>query len=252
MVYAELQGKTSPEDLFTSSVFELFYLLPSRDLLGFLTKARTARGEMLEIPTGDETTIKITFWQYLAHPRVCVPDVILTVENPSSDPFFVIVENKTGSRQTGEQLCDYWQAGNIRYRDKFALVYLTHHRNMPKAELEKSEQDANDAAAQIFWLNWYALFSWVREQLSNVSSRPDCERKILQTLELYLRSPYKAFEHCELPRTNIPIPYQLAYMHLSELVEFKFQIYARGYFSPSIDVMPSPPYASQRSGDTRL
>src|ERR1035441_8471157 len=122
MIYADLRGKTKPEDVFTSNVFGLLSLLPSRDLMDFLALAYTSRLERLFVRLDPGLKLKIDFWRYLARPRVCIPDVILTVENQTSSPLRLIIEAKVGAAQTGDQLADYWKAGNILYPKRFELI----------------------------------------------------------------------------------------------------------------------------------
>jgi hypothetical protein len=70
---------------------------------------------------------------------------------------------------------------------------LTDHRSIPKGELEESEHRAGPGA-QIYWLNWYGLFLWVDRKLSDGSSRPYSEQRILLTLKSYLSAKgYETF-----------------------------------------------------------
>src|SRR5262249_23123902 len=128
----------------------------------------------------------------------CIPDVVVTIEDPSSKTLRLIIENKIGAGQTGDQLADYWQAGNLHYCGQFRLIYLTDHRYLPKGELEESERHAG-ANAQIYWLNWHLLFLWIQRQRSGGLLRPYSEQQILLTLHSYLAE--KGYQTFDLWRT---------------------------------------------------
>jgi hypothetical protein len=75
MIYADLQGKNGvAEDVFTSNIFSLLSLLPSRDILDFLAVAHTCRMERLFLRADPQPKLTIDFWPYLSRPRVCIPD----------------------------------------------------------------------------------------------------------------------------------------------------------------------------------
>jgi hypothetical protein len=246
MIFADLRGKASiAEDCFTSNVLGLLSLLPASDLLDFFTIAQTRDKRRTGVPIGPSSKVKIDFWPFLARPRVCIPDAIVTVEDSAAAPFRLIVESKIGAGQTGDQLADYWRAGHILYRDRFALLYLTDHRSMPKVELAESERRAGPNA-KIYWLNWYALFLWVRGQLLSASTRPFSEQQILRMLDIYLAEKgYRTFLEWEILTTGIiGSPYRRRYLH-SQLVGMAFDGYVHDYFAFRLDVVSNAPYVSQ-------
>jgi hypothetical protein len=88
MIYADLGGKRSvAEDLFTSNVFGLLFLLPARNLLDFLALARTCRTERIFLRVDPSPKLTINFWPYLNRPRVCIPDDASPVDTVPSSNF---------------------------------------------------------------------------------------------------------------------------------------------------------------------
>jgi hypothetical protein len=248
MIYADLRGKISvAEDVFTSNVFGLLFLLPGRDLLDFLTFSHTSRRERLFLRVVSEPKLKIDFWPYLTCPRVCIPDAILTVESRTSAPLRLIIEAKIGAAQTGDQLADYWRAGNIRYPNRFELIYLTDHRSTPKRELEESETRAG-AGAKIYWLNWYSLFQWVQQQLSDGLSRPYSEKQILGLLKNYLSDKgYQTFLTWRPWASLMPTSYRRKYMCSADQLGVVRGSYVHRYFDQRLGKIPPPPYVLQHS-----
>ena len=94
----------------------------------------------LRIGAGAKSNIVIDFWRYL--PGSGIPDAMLTIDRPGSESFKIILEAKHGASQTGDRLSKYLRAAYLLFRDNFALIHLTHHRLMPKAEIEQSENIA--------------------------------------------------------------------------------------------------------------
>ena len=245
MIYADLLGKQSvPEDVFTSNCLGLLSLLPDRDLLHFISMARTCRSEQLPLPVSEQSKVTIDFWPYL---RGCIPDAILTVDAHQLPTFKVIVEIKIGSQQTVDQLARYWRAGNVLYNGNFALIYITHHPSIPIEELQSSEADAGPTS-KIYWLSWYELFLWTHRLISAESSRlGTTEGKILRMLRFYLGGKgYRTFLGWTPPiSTCAALPYSRTYSLSVRPTAQRVTGYARSYMAVGIGLTSCIPYISQ-------
>lgn len=192
MIHADLHGKNHvPEDVLTSNCLGLLSLLPDSDLLGFFSTAQNAQNEHLPMPDTATARAELEYWPFLRGGGI--PDAILTITSPGALPFKIIVEVKHGAPQTGDQLATYWQAAQRLFSDRFAVVYLTHHRVLPTMEIEESTRMAG-ANSKIYWLGWFDLFLWARARLASAGIRPTCEERILKTLHDYLAEKgYRTF-----------------------------------------------------------
>ena len=245
MIYADLFGKQSvSEDVFTSNCLGLLSLLPDRKLLDFISMARTCRRQQLPLPLNEQSKVTIDFWPYLPGPWGCIPDAILTVDGHQLPTFKVIVEVKTGSPQTGDQLARYWRAGNVLYDTNFALIYVTHHRSIPIEELQSSEINAGP----IYWLSWHDLFLWTHRQISAESSRQDTtEGRILRMLQSYLEAKgYRTFlGWAPSIATVTALPYRRTYSLTVRPPAQSVTGYARSYMAVGIGLTPCLPYVSK-------
>lgn len=215
MIYADLNGKGHvPEDLLTSNCLGLLDLLPHHCLIDFIERAESSSGTQLRIGTRAKSRIVVDFWPYL--PGGGIPDAMLTIDRGGSESFKIILEAKHGASQTGDQLSSYLRAAYHRFRDRFALVYLTHHRSIPKAECERSENIAA-VPARIYWLSWHTLFSWAHDELLAYPYRPYSERKILELLIYYLteKGYLKFVGFGRFPKGFVPTDYRRLYKDLA-------------------------------------
>jgi hypothetical protein len=232
MIYADICGKNKvPEDVFTSNCLGLLGLLPDFYLLDFFAKSTNLRGELLTIPV-ELVKLKLDFWPYL--PTGDIPDALLTIEiaEPTPSTFRLIIEVKHGAPKSGiddnDQLAKYWNAANKLWPGCCVIVYLTHHRTIPKVEIEYSKGRASDEA-KIYWLSWFDLYLWVCRQISINSQRPHSEKRILDALRYYLiKNDYRTFRGWnQLPSISIKVPYIRSYT-IPEIPPVKL-IYKRHY-----------------------
>jgi hypothetical protein len=195
MIYADIHGKNHvPEDVLTSNCLGLLHMLPDCDMLDFLSEARSYRDQdFVPIPTQPTAEVTLDFWPHVSRPRGCIPDAILRIPIEATQTYTVIIEAKHTAEQSGDQLSDYWKAGNAISPGRFTVIYLTGHASLPKAELQKSETDA-DPSAKIYWIGWRDLFKWTQRKLSCSAARPYSEIQILQMLSRYLtEKEYRTF-----------------------------------------------------------
>lgn len=211
MIHADLHGKSHVfEDMLTSNCLGLMRLLPDRHLIKFLGKALSLQRERLDLSQYDQIA-SFEFWPWL--PGGGEPDVIaklrsthhrtektlvievkhgapksgsavpLELESHAADDSDLI-EAYDSDKKTIDQLAKFLQAA-AKHLQNPSLIYLTHHRSIPKADIEASQHLAGDNAP-IYWLSWFRLYALVTEHLVNVASFPSAESKILKSLRDYL------------------------------------------------------------------
>jgi hypothetical protein len=215
MIHADLQHHThSAEDRFTSNCLGLLRLLPDSDFIDFFSRAMKLDRTRLDLSRYKQVST-IDFWPWL--PPAGFPDVITALQNKNGpERLTLIIEVKhgalklggTGAADTGEtsenpdstqsdrppgdQLARYWLAGCKYFRCP-AVIYLTHHRSLPKGDIERSLSEAG-SEARIFWLSWFDLYRWTSHQLTTLQGRPISEARILTTLHAYLTAnEYRCF-----------------------------------------------------------
>ncbi len=259
MIHADLHSKNHvPEDVLTSNCLGLLSLLPDSDLLGFFTTAQNAHNENLLMPDMATARAELKFWQFLRGGGI--PDAILTITSPGALPFKVIVEVKHGAPQSGDQLAIYWRAAQRLFPDRCAVVYLTHHRVLPKAEIDESNRVAG-SDAKIYWLGWFDLFLWARTRLAATGIRPTSEERILKTLHDYLAEKgYRTFSGWNVVTlASLAAPYDRCYTARSPnqadpmyqrryqagLRTTTFEPYARSYSTGPLASLISQSYTPQ-------
>jgi len=218
VIHADLAGKTHiAEDVLTSNCLGLLRLLPDSSFISFLEAAVTLDGKLIDLSIYKRVE-RIEFWRWL--PEGGEPDV--TAEFQSEDGsarMTVVIEVKHGAGKSGgspsseavtdglnefdntevvererssDQLTKYWRAANKCFPQP-SLIYLTHHRSLPKDDMAASLREAG-SDAKIFWLSWFHLYRWVIERIAKASACPTSERRILETLRHYLEEKgYKCF-----------------------------------------------------------
>jgi hypothetical protein len=142
------------------------------------------------------------------------PDVIAEIwsKDGGTPPLTLVIEAKHGASKSGgapslgapagmsensedrgvtepdhstyDQLAKYWRAASTRF-SPVALIYLTHHRSLPKNDIRASLHEAGQAS-RIFWLSWFHLYRWVAHRLVETNSFPTSERRIIEALHSYL------------------------------------------------------------------
>ena len=205
MIEADIQRKTQSEDVFTSCCIGLLELLPDDlYLISFLRKAIHIRGDLLKISEGCSIQ-DISYWPGFPSGY---PDVVIGL----TDGTVLIIEIKHGSPMSGDgQLARYWGDACQKYpKHKKHLVYLTHHRFIPKNDLEKSERltpTEHLEPPSFFWLGWFALFSCIDGWLKNTTLHYS-EKKILESLRRYLiHQKYTCFLGWNgFPKTAVTFP----------------------------------------------
>jgi hypothetical protein len=214
MIYADLQDHYhSAEDRFTCNCLGLLRLLPDSDFIDFFSRAMKLDKTHIELSDYEQVS-KVDFWPWL--PPAGFPDVIAGLRKGGGKPLTLIIEVKHGASKggaastaltdemsenldstpsdgpTADQLAKYWQAGCKHFRCP-AIIYLTHHRSLPKDDLKESLCIAG-ADAGIFWLSWFELYRWASDQLNKIKARPNSEAQILKTLHAYLTAnEYRCF-----------------------------------------------------------
>lgn len=200
MIHADLQGKTHiGEDVLTSNCLGLLRLLPDSNLVSFLGAAVGLNGETIDLSSYEAVT-RIQFWPWL--PNGGEPDVIVELQNRSDrTSMAVVIEAKHGAGKSGsspslqtvtdplddgDQLARYWRAAKqcLRYCSEITLIYLTHHRSLPKEDIQTSLRAAGEDA-KIYWLSWFHLYRLIA-YWNLESNRPTTERRVLETLHNYL------------------------------------------------------------------
>lgn len=213
MIYAELKGKTFPEDILTSNVFGLLKLLPERILVDLLSHAINPKGNNLEAIKPFDTVEKLEFWPST---NWGIPDLLLILCNKQDNKTAVVIEVKDGASKTGtayidekgdlknkeeDQLARYWHylcEEFLRFENRF-LVYLTGDRTIPFEDIESSIK-ATDNEAKIYWLSWYEIGTTIKDLIKD--DLPFIEKRILELISIYL--DHKGFI-CFEGWTQLPI-----------------------------------------------
>ncbi len=218
MIEADIRGKFGSEDIFTSCCIGLLNLLPDFYLLSFLQKAVNLCGCSLSLDKS--LSIKtLDFWPSFSSGY---PDVVLVLE----DDTILIIEVKHGARKHGsdfstqnsinyieknassssenennseqideedkktrDQLAKYWCDARKKYpSSRVSLIYLTHHRSIPKDDLMESEKSAKLQCGEsdLYWLNWFTLYSCIVNDWILDSASSHSEKKIFELLYQYL------------------------------------------------------------------
>jgi hypothetical protein len=199
MIHADIQGKTGvPEDVLTSCCLGLLRLLPDDNLIELLTLSCHHDGRKLDL-TGLDTVCELEFWPWLRDGGA--PDAIATLNsNSTSRRAKIVIEVKHGAGKSGgdeDQLVKYYNAA-VRQHKNYGvfLVYLTHHRDMPMADLEASLACLTDDA-EIYWLNWYTVARWAGDKLHGTQLSV-VESRVLSTINNYLSlKGYRRFEQLD-------------------------------------------------------
>lgn len=211
MIHADLKGKTDAEDVLTSNCLGLLHLLPDNDFISFLGNAVALDGTPINL-SPYERVERIDFWPWL--PQGVEPDSIVKLQNKDgSVQIWVVIEVKHGAgksnrafpsevgpspsdgtdnlgivereqQSTIDQLAKYWRAASKCFPST-ALIYLTHHRSLPKDDIIGSLNEAG-SDARIFWLSWFHLYRWVTNKLTQSHAYPISEKRILETLHKYI------------------------------------------------------------------
>lgn len=220
MIEAELHGKSHvAEDRLTSTCLGLLRLLPDSYLLEFLGKAVTLENELLPACSFDLIE-EVKFWPYLRDAGE--PDATIKLRrNGDPSPLTLIVEAKHGAAKSGfeptgeeietaeavtrnedllevrklrDQLAKYLRAGRREYQ-QVALIYLTHHRSMPRQDIDDSLKAAAGDGL-IYWLNWFDLYTFTVDRLEGDCSLEFSVQRILDELRKYLEfQGYARFRH---------------------------------------------------------
>lgn len=266
MIHADLKGKTHvAEDVLTSNCLGLLCLLPDSSFISFLEAAVTLDGTPINLSLYGRVE-RIEFWPYL--PGGGEPDVIAEVRNKDdSAGMALVIEVKHGavkasgspSPEAGgtppddldnpeivdhdklrrDQLAKYWRAASKCFPD-FALIYLTHHRSLPKDDIATSLHEAG-GTAKIFWLSWFHLYRWVIDQVEKTSARTTSERRILETLRNYLSAKgYTCFLGWPSPRfiSNCQLVYNHAYFFTTTEGIFNNYIHTYGIGLTTMSLKP--------------
>ena len=225
MIEAELHGKLKftaaehLEDVLTSSVFGFLKLLPFNAAAGpWLGRAVNVQGQTLEdywnalglrVPS---TAVPDTrFWPTFETSGV--PDVLLILPGVR-----LLVEAKYLSGKSGEgeddQPARYMKAlvseplaGEPPASGaQHALVYVTCHRMLPRAELEASAREAGLLGTRIFWTSWTNLWGIVHG-----STGDTLEARVLTEVMRYLRHkgfvPFEGWARISDPG-RVELPYR--------------------------------------------
>jgi hypothetical protein len=256
VIEAELHGKFRvAEDRHTSTCLGLLRLLPDSYLLEFLGRAQTLEGRLL--PTASFDLIEETsFWPYLRDAGE--PDAIIRLRrSDDSRRLTLIVEAKHGALKSGsepsaeekgglgdevesesvthaprprDQLAKYLRAGKHEYQ-QVALVYLTHHRSMPRQDIEESLKAAGGDGI-IYWLSWFDLHTFTVEQLESDRVSELSARRILKNLRRYLEfQGYMRFHHWSLLPEVGNLPRYCHTYGLTALSALPYASYERTYRS---------------------
>lgn len=171
MISAQIHGKLqNPEDVLTSSVFDLLSLLPARFLWGLFSPSFPPTFQ-LSVDASDPLDGVITLWKRMSGKE---PDVHVILGERTE----MIIEVKYGSGESSvNQLRNYYE--RLTAENK-VLIYLTDDRNAPQEVLSKY----NDLPA-IVWLSWYELNMRVKEML-NVPGQSHSEHRIISMIHNYL------------------------------------------------------------------
>jgi hypothetical protein len=211
MIHADLAGKTHvPEDVLTSNCLGLLRLLPDDHLISFLGDAVNLDGRRVDLLDCSRVG-SVEFWRWL--PEGGQPDVIVELLGREGiGRLTIVIEVKHGAGKSGsvsspeadsvadgpheaagvdaedgqDQLGKYWRAAT-RFFSRPMLIYLTHHRSVPKDDLVAS-LGAAGPNAEIFWLSWVHLYRWVIGRLEDQSRLTVAEGRILRTVRDYLEA----------------------------------------------------------------
>jgi hypothetical protein len=261
MIHADLQRHTSSaEDRFTSNCLGLLHLLPDNDFIDFFGHAVNLGNVSIDLSHYAQVCT-IDFWPWL--PPAGFPDVITALQNKEgTERLTLIIEVKHGAPKSGatgaadadesserpdpaevdshpgDQLVRYWRAGCKHFRC-LAVIYLTHHRSLPKEDIEESLSESGPEA-RILWLSWFDLYRWTSYRLRTLQGRPLSEARILTTLHAYLTAnEYRCFlgwsslpsiNACRVDhnRTSVPAtttdisqPFRTGYGHAYELDQIR-------------------------------
>lgn len=229
MIHSDLKGKNYvPEDVLTSNCLGLLSLLPDSNFISFLGGAVALEGQRIDL-SPYERVRKIEFWPWLLEGGV--PDVMVELQNKNGSACLVIViEVKHGAGKSGnadlpevidgtsdgvdnpgrveidrftrDQLAKYWLAANKSF-PHHVLIYLTHHRWLPKDDIAISLCEAGNNA-RFYWLSWFHLYYWINNQIKNTENTPITEKRILEALRDYLSAKgYTCFlGWSTLPQSN--------------------------------------------------
>jgi hypothetical protein len=232
MIHADLQGRTHvPEDVHTSNCLGLLHLLPDSNIIEFLSEAETLRGMRIDLSRYDHVE-RLKFWPWLSEGGE--PDVIVELqEKEGGEGLVLIIEAKHGAGLSSyDQLARYWRTASRRFRHT-AVIYLTHDRSLPKADIAASLCEVG-SEAPIFWLSWFHLYRWVTTRLGKMNTLPISEQRILNMLRKYLSAQgYLCFLGWSLPVvcSNCQLSYSHAYATGHTIMDGKPQMsgYAHSY-----------------------
>jgi len=178
MIFADIKGKTyTAEDILTSNCIGLLSLLPPNHLISFLSRAVNLEGKKLDLSSFNEIE-KLDFWPYLSN--VGEPDVLCILKSCfTNQRCILIIECKHGAGKSGygvgenkinDQLSKYYIAATKNFSHeskKIFVIYLTHHRCMPKDEIMESISIVGGKSSNLFyWLSWFHLYEYSMEQLT--------------------------------------------------------------------------------------
>lgn len=201
---AEIHHKsslTTSEDFLTADVFSTFRYLPvTEGLIGWL---RLNPGLAKNIPMPQESAATVYHFWPLGNTRE--PDLLIeliidevtyhiVIEakylSGPSDGEIIEVDHDDETIMMGNQLADQlrdldngrytvWQAGSRRASKMLSservhrlLIYLTAHPLRPKAELNRSKQLYPAWADRLFWMNWYQVDDYLRNNLTTFADFP--------------------------------------------------------------------------------
>lgn len=190
MIHADLHGKTGvPEDVLTSCCLGLMRLLPDTHVLQAFSMARRHDGSKIDLAEVDVIS-DIEFWPWLHHGGQ--PDAIVTAQASTAQRRLkIVIEIKHGAGKSGgegDQLARYFRAARTQYPDhQIALIYLTHHRDMPAGELDDTLKELKlpTEKSGIYWLSWYSIVEWSL-RMQKVGGVTPTESRIFVALGSYL------------------------------------------------------------------
>jgi len=243
MIYADIKGKAGvPEDVFTSNCIELLTLLPDKILIEFIAMSINLKGESIDL-SEIEKIDKIEFWPWIN--STSEPDILCVLKDEMGSKLItLVIEVKHGAGKSGyahnDQLAKYWKSSSIIYKN-VVILYLTHHRDFPKQDIEDSLKETDNKAI-LYWINWYYLYQYVVTLIENRVYQ-STESRILEKLKLYLEEKgYKRFQGLNIPiacTNNTPYwrnyntPMSIAYnldiynrlFDFSPLYKFDFEVF---------------------------
>ena len=173
MIEADLKRKTNfPEDILTSNCLGLLALMDDCYLIDFFSTAIEMGGKNLNL--SEYNSVKsIDFWPRLQGKE---PDIIIVLESSATGQQIVlIIEVKHGSGKSGtsggrdgaattDQLAKYWLSARKTYpKNNLVIVYLTHHRSLPKQEITESIKKAGNGTL-IYWTSWFKFQVYISDR----------------------------------------------------------------------------------------